>query len=212
MNSHRAEVVREYVPVDEEDVHGVTFDGKLVWVARDREIVGFDPETERVVKRYPVDSACGGTAFDGTLLYQLGGGQIRVLDPRTGELQRAMKAPGNGDNTGMAWADGFLWIGQWNDKQIHKVDARTGEVVRTLLSDRFVTGISCVDGEMWHGSVEEGTEPQLRRLAEDGTVAEEMTVPVPKIAGVERTAKGDFWCAGEKGRLRLVRRASTSRS
>jgi hypothetical protein len=106
----------------------------------------------------------------------------------------------------MAWADGYLWIGQFSEARIHKVDAKTGEVVKTLTSDRFVTGVSVVDGALWHGASSDGKQCELRRLAPDGTVEETLAVSVSKIAGIEGAGAGSFWCGGEKGKLRLVRR------
>ncbi|MBX3219855.1 MAG: glutamine cyclotransferase [Labilithrix sp.] len=201
-----AEIVREYRPIDEESIHGVTFDGKLVWFARDDELVAFDPETEKVVRRYPTPSCRGGTAFDGEHIYQLAKSEILVIDPADGRVVRRLPAPGNGEDSGMAWADGYLWIGQCYNARIHKVDARTGEVVKTLKSDRFVTGVSFVAGALWHGASADDKPSELRRLAADGTVEEILSVPVKLIAGVEATGDGAFWCAGEKGNLRLVRR------
>jgi PQQ-like domain len=201
-----AEIAREYRPLDDSRIHGVTFDGKLVWFARDNELVAFDPETEQVVRRLPVPAANAGTAFDGEHLYQLAGDEILVIQPADGRIVRKLSAPRTGHNTGMAWADGHLWIGQYKDSRIHKVDAKTGAIVKTLSSDRFVTGVSCVDGALWHGASGDGKPCELRRLASDGTVEESLTVPVEWIAGVEGTRDGGFWCAGEQGRLRLVRR------
>jgi outer membrane protein assembly factor BamB len=202
-----AEVAREYVPFEGRGgVHGVTFDGKLVWFCRDDEVVAFDPETEKVVKRLPVPSANAGTAFDGKHLYQLAKGEILVLDPSDGRVLRKFRAPADGQASGMAWADGYLFIGQYRESRIHKVDAKTGEVIKTLTSDRFVTGVSCVDGALWHGASDGGNPPELRRLAADGSVEESLRVPVDHIAGVEGTRDGQFWCGGEKGTLRLVRR------
>jgi outer membrane protein assembly factor BamB len=206
MPKSEAVVVREYVPIDESSVHGVTFDGKLVWFARNDELVAFDPETEKVVKRHPLPLAGAGTAFDGEHIYQLAKDDILVVRPSDGRVVRKIPAPGNGGDSGMAWADGFLWVGEYRGSKIHKVDARTGAVVKTLTSDRFVTGVSCVGGDLWHGAIEEGKTPELRRLSSDGAVEESLTVPVKMIGGMEATPSGDFWCAGEKGRLRLVRR------
>ncbi|AKF03002.1 YncE family protein [Sandaracinus amylolyticus] len=207
MMQSEAEVVREVVPVaDGGRMHGVTIDHALVWFARDGELVAFDPARDEVVRRLPVGAADAGTAFDGEHLYQLAKGTILVLDPRDGRVVRTMPAPGKGDDTGMAWADGHLWIGQGRGARIHKVDAKTGEVVRTLTSDRFVTGVSVIDGALWHGTMKDGEPCELRRLGEDGTVEEAMRVPVPRVAGIEGTRDGGFWCAGENGRLRLVRR------
>jgi hypothetical protein len=203
-----AEIVREHQPLDDARIHGVTFDGKLVWFARDDELVAFDPQSETVVRRFSVPGANAGTAFDGEHLYQLARGEILVLRPEDGHIVRRLPAPGKGQDSGMAWADGYLWVGQYADAKIHKVDARSGEIVKTLASDRFVTGVSCVDGELWHGVMEDGKPCELRRLAPDGAVAEVLTVPVTRLAGVEGTGDGRFWCAGEQGRLRLVRRAA----
>ncbi len=167
--------------------------------------MAFDPAAERIVRRFPMDSAKGGTAFDGARLYQLSRSQILVIDADSGEVLRRLAAPGEGCS-GMAWADGYLWVGQWSGRRILKVDAQTGEVVKTLGSDRFVTGVSCLDGALWHGAAGDDGPSELRRLAPDGTVDEVVSVPVRMIAGVERTPDGDFWCAGEEGTLRLIRR------
>jgi len=158
------------------------------------------------VKRLPVPSADAGTAFDGKNLYQVAKGEILVLDPSDGRVVRRFPAPADGRASGMAWADGHLFIGQFHESRIHKVDAKTGEVVKTLTSDRFVTGVSCVDGALWHGASKDGKPCELRRLAADGSVEESLRVPVAHIAGVEATREGEFWCGGENGTLRLVRR------
>src|SRR5579863_7104822 len=127
-----AEIVRELVPIDGGPVHGVTFDGRRVWYAGAGELVAFDPETEKVVRRLPVPSANAGTAFDGELLYQLANEEILVIHPSDGRIVRRLPAPDRGLNSGMAWADGYLWIGQYSEARINKVDAKTGEVVKTL--------------------------------------------------------------------------------
>jgi sugar lactone lactonase YvrE len=199
----RATVIREHAPLDEAPIHGVTFDGELVWFARDDELIAFDPQREQVVQRLHVPGACAGTAFDGTHLYQLAGDQIAVVSPRDGRLVRKLEAPHGGACSGMAWADGYLWIGQYRAAKIHKVDAKTGELVKTLSSDRFVTGVSCFDGQLWHASMGDGA-CVLRRLSTDGTVEQSYEVPVDHIAGIEGSPEG-FWCATGKGRLSLIK-------
>jgi outer membrane protein assembly factor BamB len=202
-----AEVTREYVPFADRDyLHGVTFDGALVWFARNDEVVAFDPAAERVVNRFPLAGADAGTAFDGKHLYQLAKNEIVVLDPADGRIVRRFRAPADGTASGMAWADGYLYIGQFRESRIHKVDAKTGEVVKTLASDRCVTGVSFVEGELWHAASYDGKPSELRHLAADGAVVETLRVPVETISGVEATGDGGFWCGGEKGTLRLVRR------
>jgi outer membrane protein assembly factor BamB len=201
-----AEIVREYQPIDEGRIHGVTFDGKLVWFARDGELVAFDPETEKVVHRHAVESANAGTAFDGEHLYQIAHEQILVVRPSDGRVLRTLPAPGKGADSGMAWADGHLYVGQFEDRKIHKIDAKTGAIVKTFSCDRYVTGVSCVEGALWHGSAFDGKPGELRRLGEDGSVEESLEVPTDWVSGVEGTKSGDFWVGGDKGRLRLVRR------
>lgn len=206
---HAAEIVREHVPLDDGQIHGVTFDGKKVWFARDGELVAFDPAANAVVRRFTVPGADAGTAFDGQHLYQLAKGEILVIRPSDGQIVRRLPAPGKGEDSGMAWADGYLWIGQCYGARIHKVDATTGEVVKTLASDRFVTGVTCVDGQLWHGAAADDKPCELRRLGPDGASEEVLEVPVAMIAGVEAAGEaGAFWCAGEQGKLRLVRRKS----
>src|SRR6478609_8066818 len=108
-----AEVVREYTPIDETNIHGVTFDGKLVWFARTGELVAFDPDSERVVRRFEVPAAKAGTAFDGKHIYQLAEGEILVIEPEGGRIVRRLPAPGKGEDSGMAFGDGYLWVGQF---------------------------------------------------------------------------------------------------
>jgi hypothetical protein len=196
-------IARELEPIDGEPIHGVTFDGTLVWFARSDELVAFDPASERVVRRLHVPGARAGTAFDGKHLYQLAGEQILVLEPSDGRVVRRLPAPNRGENSGMAWSDGFLWVGQYRAAKIHKLDAQTGELLKTLRSDRFVTGVSCVDGALWHAVSGDG-ECELRRLSPDGTVEEAWVAAVPSISGMEGTREG-FWCGGEQGKLRLLR-------
>jgi hypothetical protein len=202
-----AKIDREYVPVAGGRVNGVTFDGSLVWFARDEELVAFDPVTETIVRRLAVPAGAG-TAFDGEHLYQISGPDILVIQPADGRVVRRISAPGSeGANSGLAWADGYLWVGQFRASKIHQIDATTGEIVKTLSSDRFVTGVTCVDGALWHGaSGEDGVACELRRLAADGTVEETLAVPGAKtISGVESDRHGGFWCGGEAGKLRHVR-------
>ncbi len=203
-----AEVVRTYGPFGA-DIHGVTFDGKLVWFAHTGELCAFDPAIETIVHRWPVPLAGAGTAFDGENLYQLADTEILVVRPSDGKILRRMPAPGKGGkggDSGMAYADGYLWIGQYRASKIHQVDAKTGEVVKTLTSDRFVTGVSCVRRRaLWHGAIGGDQPAELRRLAKDGSVEESLVVKgVDHIAGVEANGEGAFWCGSSAGTLLLV--------
>lgn len=204
--TQEAEIVAEYGPFGAGGVHGVTFDGKLVWFARDNELVAFDPEGEKVVRRLAVPAEAG-TAFDGESLYQIANGEILVIRPSDGRVVRKIPAPGKGCDSGMAWADGYLWVGEYRAAKIHQIDAKTGEIVKTLSSDRFVTGVSWVDGALWHGVSDDVHPAELRRLGADGTVEETLVLSgTTHLAGVESNGKGAFWCGAEGGKLRLVRK------
>jgi outer membrane protein assembly factor BamB len=205
-NTTTAVVDKELTPGGK--VHGVTFDGKRIWYASDDAIVAVDPKTDTVTKRLSA-TAKAGTAFDGTHLYQLDGEKILVLDPSDGRTVRTLPSPRPGECSGLAYADGHLFVGEYKDARIHKIDAKTGEVTKTLSSDRWVTGVACVDGAIWHATGNNGDgPPQIRRLAEDGTVEEVLEVSgVEYISGLESDGSGGFWCGGENGKLRHVRRS-----
>jgi glutamine cyclotransferase len=204
----QAEIVREYGPFPEaSNVAGVTFDGERVWAAVGTHIQSFDPVTGETGASLPV-KADAGTAFDGKHLYQLTGEVIQKVDAKTGEVLGTIPAPGKGKDSGMAWAEGNLWVGQYRARQIVCIDPRDGKVLRTIESDRFVTGVSWVDGELWHGTWEE-EQSELRRLQpETGEVLERLEMPPDTIiSGLESDGKDSFFCGGgTSGKVRRVKR------
>ena len=203
-----AEILREYGPFpDAEQAHGVTFDGERAWVAAGTHLQAFDPTTGEAGRRLAV-AADAGTAFDGRCLYQITGELIQKLDARTGELLATIPAPGKGRDSGLTWAEGKLWVGQYRDRKIHAIDPNTGEVLRTIASDRFVTGVSWVDGELWHGTWE-NDESELRRVEPTtGAVLQRLAMPPGTlVTGLESDGQGAFFCGGGKGgKVRAVRR------
>jgi glutamine cyclotransferase len=202
-----AEIVREYGPFPgRDDVHGVTYDGRHVWFAGGDGLTAFDPETGEKAREIAVP-AHAGTAFDGQHLFQLAEDRIQKIDPATGHVVSTIPAPGGG-GSGMAWAEGTLWVGQYRDRTIHQVDPETGAVLRTLTSNRFVTGVTWVDGELWHGTWE-GDESNLRRVdPHTGEVLEQLDLPAGMgVSGLESDGRDRFFCGGGKsGRVRAVRR------
>jgi hypothetical protein len=50
-------------------------------------------------------------------------------------------APGGGDS-GLAWAEGTLWVGHYRNRKIHQIDPQTGAILCTIESNRFVTGVT----------------------------------------------------------------------
>ena len=203
-----AEVVREYGPFDgAAQVHGVSYDGRHVWAATGPRIVAFDPASGETVRR--IEQPCdAGTAFDGTHLYQIAESRIDKIDPATGRVLASIPAPGQGMDSGLAWAEGSLWVGQWRERRIHRIDPETGAVLRTIESDRFVTGVTWVDGELWHGTWE-GDESELRRIdADSGAVQERLKMPEGTgVSGLESDGRDLFYCGGgASGKVRAVRR------
>src|SRR5262245_58513942 len=113
MRRATAEIVREYGPFPgTERVHGVTFDGRHVWFAAGESLRALDPEDGTVVRSIDV-KADAGTAFDGTHLYQLAEDRIQKVDPKTGRVLSTIPAPGRGGDSGLAWAEGSLWVGHY---------------------------------------------------------------------------------------------------
>jgi glutamine cyclotransferase len=204
----KAEILQEYGPFsDAEKVGGVTYDGKLAWLAAGTHLQSFDPTTGEAGRRLPV-AADAGTAFDGRHFFQITGEVIQKIDPKTGKVLGTIPAPGNGRDSGLAWAEGMLWVGQYRDRKIHCIDPDTGEVRRTIESDRFVTGVSWVDGELWHGTWE-GDESELRRVEpETGQVLERLEMPKGTfVSGLESDGQESFFCGGgNSGLIRRVRR------
>src|SRR3990170_8636858 len=153
MKQSAAEILREYGPFpDVDQVHGLTFDGQNVWFASGDKLNALDPASGKTVRSLDV-AAHAGTAFDGQHLFQIAEDRIQKIDPQTGAVLASIPAPGGGDS-GLAWAEGTLWVGQYRDRKIHQVDPETGEILRTIESNRFVTGVTWVDGELWHGTLE----------------------------------------------------------
>jgi glutamine cyclotransferase len=202
-----AEIVREYGPFEGVDqVGGVTYDGRHVWFAAGDSLNAIDPESGAPTRSIDV-AAHAGTAFDGTHLYQLAGDSIHKIDPDTGRVLTSIPAPAGG-NSGMAWAEGMLWVGQHRERKINQVDPNTGAIIRTIESNRFVTGVTWVDGELWHATWE-GDESDVRRIdPESGEVLERLEMPRGVgVSGLESNGADVFYCGGGRsGRIRAVRR------
>jgi glutamine cyclotransferase len=208
MKHTRAEILREYGPFPHvEGVHGVSFDGQRVWFASGDSLNALDPDSGEIVNALEV-AADAGTAFDGTHLFQIAEAVIRKIDPRTGEVLGTIPAPGNGGDSGLAWAEGTLWVGQHRDRTIHQIDPETGTVLRTIESDRFVTGVTWVDGELWHGTWQDEASDVRRVDPETGEVLECLEMPAGiGVSGLESDGGDRFFCGGgNSGTVRAIRR------
>jgi glutamine cyclotransferase len=214
MSRSKAEVIREYGPFPgAERVNGVTYDGSNVWFASGDKLNAFDPSSGKMRRSIAV-AAHAGTAFDGQYLFQIAEDRIRKIDPNTGRVLATIPAPGGGGDSGLAWAEGTLWVGQYRNRKIHQVDPQTGAILRTIESNRFVTGVTWVDGELWHATWE-GEDSDLRRIdARTGEVLESVEMPRGVgISGLESDGHDQFFCGGGKsGRIRAVRRPRRTRT
>ena len=203
-----AEIVREYGPFEGvQRVGGVTHDGRQVWAATGAALVAFDPASGETTRRID-QGADAGTAFDGKHLWQITEQRIDKIDAASGRVLGSIPAPGKGTDSGLAWAEGSLWVGQYRDRRIHQVDPATGAVLRTIESDRFVTGVTWVEGELWHATWE-GEQSELRHVdPADGAVLERLAMPAgTTISGLESDGADLFYCGGgNSGKVRAVRR------
>ncbi len=208
MKRATAEIVHEYGPFPgAENVHGVTFDGRHVWFGSGDRLNAFDPANGRLIRSIDV-AADAGTAFDGRYLFQIAGSRIQKIDPATGKVVATIPAPGGGGDSGMAWAEGMLWVGQHRGRRIHQIDPETGKILGTLESNRNVTGVTWVDGELWHGTWE-GDESELRHIdPTTGEVLKNLAMPAGTgVSGLESDGGDRFYCGGgNSGTVRAVRR------
>jgi glutamine cyclotransferase len=212
MKRSAAEILREYGPFPGVDqVGGVTFDSQHVWIAAGDRLNAFDPASGETVRSIEV-AAHAGTAFDGQHLFQIAEDRIQKIDPKTGSVLATIPAPGGGSDSGLAWAEGTLWVGQYRDRKIHQIDPHTGAILRTIESSRFVTGVTWSDGELWHATWE-GDESDLRRIdPRTGEVLETLDMPSGMgVSGLEADGGDQFFCGGgPSGKVRAVRRPGRS--
>jgi glutamine cyclotransferase len=203
-----AEIVREYGPFPgAPKVGGVTFDGHLVWIAGGTSLQAFDPATGTTARALNVPCHAG-TAFDGQHLFQIADDRIQKIDPATGRILATIPAPGGGRDSGLAWAEGTLWVGQYRDRKIHQIDPETGAILRTISSNRFVTGVTWSEGELWHGTWE-GQESDIRRIdPATGEVLTRLTMPEGMfVSGLESDGRDLFYAGGDAtGRVRAIRK------
>lgn len=208
MKHSTAEILREYGPFTGVDsVHGVTWDGERVWFASGKKLIALDPQSGKTLRSIDV-TADAGTAFDGQHLFQIAADRIQKIDPQTGKVLNTIAAPGGGNDSGLTWAEGTLWVGRYRDRKIHQIDPETGAILRTIESNRFVTGVTWVEGQLWHGTWE-GEESELRHVdSETGEVLHSVKIPTGVgVSGLESDGGDQFFCGGGgSGKVRAIRR------
>ncbi len=208
MKQSNANVIDEYGPFAGVDtVHGVTYDGQHIWLASGEKLHAIDPASGKQTASLDV-TANAGTAYDGKYLYQIAEDQIQKIEPSSGKVLATIPTPESG-NSGLAWAEGSLWVGGYKSRKIYRINPETGALISTIESNRFVTGVTWLDGNLWHGTWE-GDESELRQVnAETGEVLETLKMP-PNIgvSGLESNGKDRFYCGGgNSGKIRVVLRS-----
>ncbi|MEI2416990.1 glutamine cyclotransferase [Orrella sp. JC864] len=207
MKSSPAQIIQEYGPFPGVDaVHGVTYDGRQVWFATGDKLCALDPASATVQRSLPL-TANAGTACDGAHLFQIADDRIHKIDPQSGRVLAAIPAP-CADCSGLAWGEGALWVGGYKGRNIYQVDPETGQVLRTLACERFVTGVSWFGAELWHGTWEDG-QSDLRQIdPQTGKVLQRLEMPEGMgVSGLEGDGRDRFYCGGGgSGRLRVVRK------
>jgi len=207
MKQSAAEIIREYgLFPGVNAVHGLTFDGRHVWFASGDRLNELDPASGKTVRTIEVP-AHAGTAFDGEHLFQIAEDRIQKIDPKSGRVLGTIPTP-DGGASGLAWAEGTLWVGQYRARKIRQIDPATGAILRTIETKRFVTGVTWVDDELWHGTWE-GDESDLTRVdPHTGEVLERIEMPPGvSVSGLESNGDDQFFCGGgNSGTVRAVRR------
>ena len=213
MKQSVAEIIREYTLPGVGHVHGVSYDGQHVWFAAGETLQSFDPASGTSLRSLDV-AAHAGTAFDGRHLFQIAEARIQKIDPATGEVLATIPAPGGGGDSGLAWAEGTLWVGQYREGRIHQIDPQTGKILRTIETNRFVTGVTWVEGELWHGTLEDGKSDLRRVDPHTGKLLEKLDMPAGvQVSGLESDGGDRFFCGGStSGKLRVIRRPRRSSS
>jgi glutamine cyclotransferase len=117
-------------------------------------------------------------------------------------------APGHGGDSGLAWAEGSLWVGVYRESKIHQIDPQTGAILRTIPCSRFVTGVTWVDGELWHGTWDDNESALMRIDPQSGELLERLDMPAGiGVSGLESDGAEQFFCGGgTTGKVRAVRR------
>src|ERR1700739_4696234 len=129
MKRSSAEIIREYGPFPGANrVHGVTYDGRRVWFASGDKLNAFDPASEKTERSLDI-AAHAGTGFDGKHLFQITEDRIQKIDPETGRVLATIPTPGGGADSGLAWAEGSLWVGQYRERKIHQINPETGAIL-----------------------------------------------------------------------------------
>ena len=176
MKRTAATIVREYGPFPGvARVNGVSYDGAHVWIATGDTLNAIRSGERQDGAQARRRRACGNRLRrpaplpDRRRPHPDGRPRDRPRDRDHPDARRRRLGNGVGGRDAVGRAT--------SRRKIHQVDPETGAILRTLESNRFVTGVTWVDGELWHATWE-GDESELRRIdPQSGEVLTQLDMP-----------------------------------
>src|SRR5580704_5503404 len=161
---------------------------------------------------FPGADRVHGVSYDGQHVWFASGDKLNAFDPASGKMMRSIDVAAH---AGTAFDGKHLFqIAEDRNQKINQIDPETGAILRTIESNRFVTGVTWVDGELWHATWE-GEGSDLRRVdPRTGEVHERLDMPTGVyVSGLESDGRDQFFCGGgPSGKIRAVRRPRRARS
>ena len=186
-------------------IYGLTYDGDQIWAAQGQKLISVDPQTGQTTNE--INTGCdAGVAFDGQHIWKLSGESIHKISKETGEVLSSIDAPGEGSsNSGLAWAENSLWVGQFKDRKIYQISPDDGKILKTINSDRYVTGVTWLKGDLWHATWED-EQSELRKINKNtGEVEESYRIESKKIiTGLTHDNNQFYAGGGDSGSIRTI--------
>src|ERR1700726_642438 len=144
-----------------------------------------------------------GVTFDGQHVWFASGDKLNAFDPASGKTVRSIDVAAH---AGTAFDGQHLY--QLAEDRILKIDPNTGKVLATIPAPGggSDSGVTWLDGELWHATWE-NEQSELRRIdASTGEVLEKLDMPPGLIiSGLETDGDNQFFCGGGSGgRVRAV--------
>jgi streptogramin lyase len=189
---------------------GVAFDGKLLWVADKSRghLFGIDTAKKLVVREVEGPGAPLALAFDGTDLWVADGKQLHRIMRSDGTTIASFPAPTwdgkgrAGEQLGMTYADGYLWVSDRKANAIYRVEKEHGEVVDAIRAPGpFASGLAIVDGKLLVADVQaravDRIDPAALPLVIRRDAKRETVVLRRRVTnrGPSRLASADVWIA-----------------
>src|ERR1700733_9691353 len=146
---------------------------------------------------FPGADRVNGVTFDGQHVWFASGDKLNAFDPTSGKTVRSIDVA---SHAGTAFDGQHLF--QIAEDRIQKIDPQTGGVLATIPAPGGGgdSGVTWVDGELWHGTWE-GDESDVRRIdPRTGKVLERLEMPPGTgVSGLESDGADRVFCGGGGG-------------